>query len=71
MSRHLLSSLFMVLLAMLAPSIASAESLTTTLGGTNSFNGNMFEIVAREDRTIDTFDVNIATRSQTIEIYYR
>lgn len=73
MPRKLLSVVFFfsLCLTMVLPSMASAQTLTTTLAGGNSFNGNMFDIVARDDLTIDGFDVNIATGSQTIEIYYK
>ena len=71
MSRKLLSLFLFLSVLFVAPLAASAQTLTTTLDGTNSFNGNMFEIVARDDIIIDGFDVHIATGSQTIEIYYR
>jgi MYXO-CTERM domain-containing protein len=71
MSRKLLSLFLFLSMFFIAPLTAGAQTLTTTLAGGNSFNGNMFEIVARDDITIDGFDVHIATGTQTIEVYYR
>ncbi len=48
--------------------------LTTTLAGGNSQNGNMFDIVAKNNITIDSFEVNptvAAGTAVTVEIYER
>ncbi|NND62332.1 MAG: HYR domain-containing protein, partial [Flavobacteriaceae bacterium] len=48
------------------------ESLETTFAGGNSFNGNMFDINALNDITVDSFDVNIATgTTDDIEVWFK
>ncbi len=45
-------------------------SLTTLWAAGNSFNGNMFDVIATNTITIASFDVNIAGPT-TVEVYYR
>ncbi len=49
----------------------SGGSLTSPFVTNNGLDGNMFDIVAKSNVTIDAFDVNIDPGTQDIEIYYR
>ncbi len=50
---------------------AWAQSLTTTYAQNNSQNGNIFDVVALDTITIESFDVNpAASGTYTIEVYY-
>jgi cysteine-rich repeat protein len=46
-------------------------SITTTFDGGNSFDGNIFELVALQDLVISSFDVNLGSGTHDMEIYYR
>jgi len=45
-------------------------TLTTTWAAGNSFDGNMFDVIATNTITISSFDVNIGGAT-TVEVYYR
>ena len=50
----------------------TANTLTTTFAGGNSFDGNMFDVVALNDLTIESFDVNLGTGvTDDVEVWYR
>jgi hypothetical protein len=47
-------------------------SLTTTFASDNSFNGNWFDVVAINDLTVNSFDINLATgTTDDIEVYFK
>ncbi|MDC8001958.1 HYR domain-containing protein, partial [Aequorivita todarodis] len=48
------------------------ETLTTTFAGGNGLDGAMFDVVAVNDLTIDSFDVNLDTGiTDDIEVYFK
>lgn len=47
----------------------SAQSLTTTFAGGNGQSGNMFDVVAINDLTVKSFDVNCGTGVYDFEVY--
>ncbi|MCZ4320365.1 T9SS type A sorting domain-containing protein, partial [Aequorivita viscosa] len=50
----------------------SSESLTTTFAGGNGLDGAMFDVMAINDLTIDSFDVNLDTGiTDDIEVYFK
>ncbi|KJJ37459.1 T9SS type A sorting domain-containing protein, partial [Aequorivita vladivostokensis] len=50
----------------------SMETLTTTFAGGNGLDGAMFDVVAVNDLTIDSFDVNLDTGiTDDIEVYFK
>lgn len=55
----------------LVPSLAAAETLTTTFVTDNGFDGNMFDVEAKNDLTIQGFACNIDSGTHTIEVYYK
>ncbi|MBN1598315.1 MAG: hypothetical protein JW894_08470 [Bacteroidales bacterium] len=51
---------------------AISEELSTLFAHTNNSNGNMFDIIAHQDITVDSFDINIIDNLQhNVEIYYK
>lgn len=50
-------------------SAVTAQSLTTTFAGGNGQSGNMFDIVATQSVTINSFDVNLAPGTYNLEVY--
>ncbi len=47
-------------------------TLATTFAGGNGFAGNMFDIMAINDLTVDSFDINLGTGvTDNIEVWYR
>ncbi len=50
----------------------TANTLTTTFAGGNGFDGNMFDVVALNDLTIESFDVNLDTGiTDDVEVWYK
>jgi subtilisin-like proprotein convertase family protein len=48
------------------------ETLTTTFAGGNGLDGAMFDVMAINDLTIDSFDVNLPTGADNdFEVYYK
>lgn len=61
-----------VLCALVAiPAAAQQQALTTTFSGSNGLAGNMFDVVAVNDVTIDSFDVNVDPGTWDVEVYTR
>ena len=51
---------------------STTETLETTFAGGNGLDGNMFDIVAINEVTINSFDVNLDTGiTDDIEVYYK
>ncbi len=51
---------------------ASSNTLETTFAGGNGFNGNMFDIVAINDITVNSFDVNLAAGVvDDVEVWFK
>ena len=61
--------LFGVLFLGLLVCPVSAQSLTTTFVSNNGQSGNMFDIVALSDVSIENFDCNLDTGPWTVEVY--
>jgi len=54
------------------PFPSSSSTLTTTFASNNGAAGNMFDITAINDITINSFDVNMNSGiTETVEIYYK
>ena len=50
----------------------TSETLMTTFAGGNGFNGNMFDINALNDVTVQSFDVNLDTGvTDDVEVYFK
>lgn len=60
---------FAVVLCLLVVATAPAQSLTTTFASNNGQSGNMFDVVALSDVTINDLDVNLDPGSWTVEVY--
>ena len=60
---------FTVLACLSLTTILSAQSLTTTFAGGNGQSGNMFDLVAINDLTVKSFDVNVDPGLWDIEVY--
>lgn len=60
----------LILSLCLLASAVTAQNLTTTFGGTNSHNGNMFDLTAINPVVISGFDVNLQSSGpQMIEVW--
>lgn len=60
----------LILTMCLIASAVTAQNLTTTFGGTNSQNGNMFDLTAINPVVVSGFDINLlSTGPQTIEVW--
>ncbi|MDT0556991.1 proprotein convertase P-domain-containing protein, partial [Patiriisocius hiemis] len=46
-------------------------SLTTTFASNNGLDGNMFDINALNDVTINSFDINMNTGTDDVEVYFK
>ncbi len=53
------------------PATASAIDLSTGFPGGNSFNGNMFDVVAKNDVTLRSVQCNLSSGAHTIEVFYK
>ena len=49
--------------------VACSQSLTTTFANNNGQSGNMFDITALNDVTVNDFDCNLDSGSWTVEVY--
>jgi hypothetical protein len=52
-------------------SFTGGLSAFTSLAAGNSFDGNMFDITPTTQIVLDSFDVNVATGADVVELYYR
>ena len=57
--------------ALLPATALAQQTLTTTYIGGNGFHGNMFDVVAKEQVTLTSFDANLATGMHTVDVYYK
>ncbi|MAG54759.1 MAG: hypothetical protein CMJ83_00555 [Planctomycetes bacterium] len=65
-----MKSAFALLVAVaLLTGAASAQTLTTTFAGGNGQSGNQFDLVAVNDLTICSFDINVDPGTWDVEIY--
>lgn len=65
--RALLAAFFAALLV----TVAGAQSLTTTFTRGNGQDGNMFDVSAKRDLTVERFDVHFDVGTWTVEVYYK
>ena len=49
----------------------AAGSLTSTFAGGNEQDGNMFDVVPLSNITVQDFDINLQTGTNSIEVYYK